>query len=212
MSSIGLYIDIAVVVFIWIVAIGGYKKGLVKTLYSILSFVGAAIVTAYLYKPLCNMLLKLDFVKNFNDKITQNVTDKIYSSATDTANAMPSWMGEYVNKFVADTGNTISQGILQVLVSVLSVIIVYLLVKLALGLFIGIVDFIMKLPVLDIVNKAGGLLFGVIKGVIIVLLVFAVLSLFLPNSNYKHIHTILLNTNITKYFYNNNILMKLIMR
>ena len=212
MNNISLFIDIAVVLLIWIIAITGYKKGLVKMLCSVLSFVGAAILTAYLYKPLSQMFLKIKFVQNFNNKITDNVVSQINKTSGDVSSLMPSWMSEFVENLINTAGQTISQGILQILVSIAAAILIYILVKLALGLFAGILNFIMKLPILDIVNRAGGLFLGIIKGVIIVLIIFALISLLVPMGNYKEIHTMLLNTNIAKYFYNNNLLMKLILK
>ena len=87
----------------------------------------------------------------------------------------------------------------------------FVLVKIVLGFAVGILDVIMKLPILDTINRTGGMLFGVIKGMIIMLICFAVVSMFVTAENYQYVHEAITDTYVARFFYDNNILMALIL-
>lgn len=190
-------IDIIVVALIWIISINGYKKGLIKTLYGFLAAICAIFITGLLKEPLCSFIMKTSIAEKISQNIDKTIADKML--------VMPMWLEKTVSGNIADS---LTQSVLKAVISAISVIIIYILVRLALRLFVGIADFIMRLPVLDIINRSGGLLFGLLKGMLITLLIFGALTVFVPYEKYKTVHDEISDTYIAKYFYNNNIIMK----
>lgn len=209
--KINIIIDVIAVAIIWITAVKGYKKGLVRTLYGVVAFILAGILTAYSYKYVCEYLMSLNFVQELTGKINGYITESIISNS-DLSIIMPVWMSNSVTEELQSAQVTASAKIIEILIMIITVIITYLLVKLVLGVCVGILDAIMKLPILDTVNRTGGMLSGIIKGVLIVLLCFAVVSLFVTAEKYQYIHSAINETFVAKYFYNNNLLMRLIMK
>ena len=70
-------------------------------------------------------------------------------------------------------------------------------------------DIITKLPILKQVNKAGGTIYGIIKGVILIYTILTVVYLMAPLLN----KTVTENINksiITKTLYNNNLILNII--
>jgi uncharacterized membrane protein required for colicin V production len=70
----------------------------------------------------------------------------------------------------------ISKGVINIVINVVSILIVYMIVRFLLGLVLNIVSGIFKVPVLRQLDKIGGFLFGIIKGMVIVYIIFALLS------------------------------------
>ncbi len=202
-----IIIDIIIVSVIWITATLGYKKGLIKTLYGLAAFICAAIITALFYENVSDYLMSLSFVNELVSKMNQSITKTIMST-TDMSLIMPAWMSD----IIVNAGNSVSDKIIEIIIMIVTVIITFLISKLVLGLMVGILDRIMKLPLLDTINKTGGMLAGIIRGVLIVLICFAIVSMFVATDKYQNIHNEINNTYIAKYFYNNNILMRIIMK
>ena len=203
----GVIIDIVVVTIIWVIAINGYKKGLVKTVYGLTAFFLAAILASYAYEYVAEFLGNLEFVKNLTEQINQNF---VQDMAVDSS--MPKWMAGAVEGVIEVAGQTVAERIISIIISVLTVVLSFVLVKIVLGFAVGIIDAVMKLPILDTVNKTGGMLFGVIKGMLIMLICFAVVSMFVTADNYRYIHEAITDTYVARFFYDNNILMTLILR
>ncbi len=205
-----IIIDVAVVAFIWILAVTGYKKGLVRTLYGFVSFIVAAIITAFVYKPVSEWLLKLDFVRKWTERISAYIVTSIAEGAEGVTGQLPEWMWNFAGSGSATW--TVGEAFASLVVGILCVVVVFIIVKLALTLFVGILDTIMKLPLLNSVNRLGGVVFGLLKGVIIVWIVCAVVVLFLSTEMFNGINDIIQSTAVTKYFYNNNMLMNFILK
>lgn len=209
--KLSLIIDIILVTVIWITATVGYKKGLIKTLYGLAAFVFAAVFTAIFHEKVSQYFMSLEFVKNLVTKINEKLTDTIVST-TEFSSFMPNWMGETVESAIQSAGVTVASKIMEIIIIILTVLLTFFLAKLILGLIVGILDALMKLPILDTLNRTGGMLVGIVKGVLIILICFGIVSMFVTADKYHYIHNEINNTYIAKYFYNNNILMRLIIK
>ena len=204
-----IIIDVAVVAFIWILAAAGYKKGLVRTLYGFVSFALSAVITAFVYKPVTAWLLELEFVKKWTDSISSYITDALAQKSSEALAGLPEWVWSYAG---GESGIlTVGDALASLVVGILCVIVVFIIVKLALTLFVGVLDAFMKLPVLKSVNRFGGVLFGLLKGVIIVWILCAVVVLLISTDMFNGINEVIQSTYVTKYFYNNNMLMRFIL-
>lgn len=209
--KLNIIIDVIVIAIIWITAVNGYKKGLIKTLYGVVAFLLAGILTAYSYKYVCEYLMAKTFVQDIMAKINGFITESIILNS-DLSFIMPVWMSNSVTEAIQSAGMTASGKLVEILIMIFTIVITYFLVKLVLGIGVGILDAVMKLPILDTVNRTGGMLSGIIKGVLIVLLCFGIISLFVTSEKYQYIHSAINETFVAKYFYNNNILMRLIIK
>ncbi len=207
--SLSVIIDLVVVGIIWIIATIGYKRGLIKTMYGIVAFLLAAVLTALYHQQVADFIMKFDFVQNTMGKISQGIASKFIPSDT---SIMPVWMNNSVSEALKAAGMGVAEKVMQIIITALTVVVTFIGIKILLGFLVGILDKIAKLPVLDTLNCAGGMLFGVIKGVIVVLVLCALLTVFMPSQHYENIHNAMSQTYIAKYFYNNNILMTLIMK
>ena len=68
----------------------------------------------------------------------------------------------------------------------------------------------MSLPILKQFNKAGGIIYGIIKALIIIYVILAIIFALTYITGNTVISEIISKSYITKVFYNNNILLNLI--
>lgn len=89
-------------------------------------------------------------------------------------------------------------------ITIASFILAFLIIKLILMLFAGVLNMTARLPVIKQFNKVGGFLFGVLKGVLILYIVFAVLVLITPvlepeNAIIQSVNSSIFAVNFYKY-------------
>ena len=91
-----------------------------------------------------------------------------------------------------------------------TVLLIFIFIKVALKFVTFLADLIAKLPILKQFNKLGGTIYGVLEGLFIVFVGFAVVSLIAPLLDSSILEAI--NSSIVgSICYNNNILLKIIM-
>ena len=95
------------------------------------------------------------------------------------------------------------------LIRVLVFIVIFIAVKLILVIVSLLTDVITKIPVIKQFNKLGGTIYGLIKGVLLVLMVLAIVFVISPMIDVSIIEKIN-DAPLTGFMYNNNLLIKII--
>lgn len=203
-----ILVDLIVVGIIALFTFLGYRQGLVKAAIKILSFFIAIIVALVLYKPISNVIINNTQIdENITNTITEKITPEGISSADEvemTDNLAIKLVGE-----ATSTIEEISNAFAVKLIEVCVLLILYIVAKIALRFILALTDIITKLPFIKQVNKLGGTIYGVIKGVIIVYVVLGVIYLVAPIMN-NNVSNAIDKSFITKNLYNNNIILKII--
>ena len=88
-------------------------------------------------------------------------------------------------------------------------LLIFIIVKIVLKFVTALADLIAKLPILKQFNKLGGTLYGIIEGLFIVFLGFAIISLIAPMLDSSVLDAINSST-LGSICYNNNLLLKII--
>lgn len=203
-----ILVDLIVVGIIALFTFLGYKQGLVKAAIKILSFFIAIIVALLLYKPISNVIVN-------NTQIDENITNTIMEKITPEGIASTDQVEMTDNlaiKLVGEATSTIeeiSNAFAIKLIEVCVLLILYIVIKIALRFILALTDIITKLPLIKQINKLGGTIYGVVKGVIMVYVILGVIYLIAPIMN-KNVSSAINNSFITKNLYNNNIILKII--
>ncbi len=216
------YVDIIVIVFVGLIILEGYKKGLVKMLFEL----AGLIVAFFLSKELSFI------VQQF---LTENT--KFYGRVHDFFQTKAQWLTEIIQEGTADVINKLQEGlklpqemktlfiqsyesgantnsfdvfvnlITDFVMKSISFLITFLIIYFILLMAVSILNTFVKLPLLNISNKVGGAVIGVGKALIILYIVFALASpliAFMPdNKLVKGVN----NSNSGKIFYDNNIIL-----
>lgn len=176
----GIIIDIIILLIILISTYLGYRKGLVSLAVSFIAFIAAIIITVVLYRPIGNLIIN-------NTKFDENLQTTIQEKVEDIVTK-----DEEGNKTTNGLVESAKQGVLPsaartIAVNVIygiTMIVLFIVARLALLLINLLADTIAKLPILNQFNKAGGILYGLLRGLIITYLIVMIINLiivFNPN-------------------------------
>ena len=173
------------------------------------------ILSVILYKPVSNLIIKntgIDkkieniIIENFSADTTDSgetkyvgVIDYLEKYAKDTANKTQ-------NEIVYETANTLAVKVINVVVF----LIIFIIVRAVLQLLTFVSDIITSLPIIKQCNEVGGVLYGVIKALLIIYAILAIVFFVIFITGKSNISDIISSSYITKFFYENNILLKLI--
>lgn len=201
--------DIAVIAIIALCTFIGYKQGLVKSAIKILSFFIAIVVALILYKPVSSIVINNTQI---DDNIKNAMIEKITPEGVSTNEevAVQDNMGlKIIGNATANTIEEIANAFAVKLIEIITLLLIYIIIKIALKFVTALTDLITKLPLLKQVNKAGGLVYGIIKGVILVYTMLSVVYLAEPLLS-KTVSENIEKSIITKILYNNNIILKIL--
>ena len=206
---------VAVIILFLII---GYKVGLLKTLLGFSSTLLSMVLSMILYHPLTE-LLKQTFlfgsIKNgiFNSIYTEGSTS---GSVDDVLGNLP--LPEFMKTQVS--GNidgaihdsvkaiyeSISEALAYVALSIISMILIFILVRVGLLLLKGVANGITSIVIIKQINKLGGIAIGFLEGLLILYVIFAVLIMFNSFGSGSAIHTEIQQSFIAKIIYENNFL------
>ena len=155
MNKVDLIILGIILVFMFI----GYKKGLIKVALSVVQYIIALILSVFFAPTLSKFL-----IENFNldIKILDIVTKNI-SMFTDN---------------IGSISSEILKNIVGRMVNILAIIFLFIILKIVLGIALIILNKVANLPILSLVNRAGGLFFGALEGVLIVYIFTLIMNWF----------------------------------
>lgn len=195
-------VDLIVLLIIALAALLGYKRGFVKTSFRMLSFIIAIILSLFLYKPVATYIKENTNVSewivqaitnndsdqslNENEEIITdempeegkkneiNSTEKIENTLANLPQNIKEYIG--VNETINQAKDQIALKIADTIINVMSLVCVYLIVKILLMIVCFILDGIMQIPLLKQINEVLGLILGLILGIIQVYTILAIIT------------------------------------
>lgn len=211
---LGIIFDIILVAIIALNVFICYRKGLVKLAVGLIAVIVAIIISVVLYKPVSNIIIE-------NTEIDENIENTIienFSAETDeqedTDNGFMKYMEKYVNDSINKTRNQIvleaSNVIATKVINICVFLGIFIVARIVLILLTFIADIIMSLPILKQFNKAGGIIYGLIKALLIIYVILAIIFFIIYVSGNTTLSNAISSSYITKFFYNNNLLLNLI--
>lgn len=230
MSTFGLIIDIAIVVALIIFGIIGLKKGFLKSIISIFSWAVCIVIAVLLAKYVAGWL---NGIFNFSGFIGEKISGGLVSTNeffTQTINtyqaggkdALIAAIPQDINGLLAQLvkvvfsnsnvdmtstetiANVVGSSIGHICMVIISGILVFIVLKIAVALLSKLFDKISKTKILGSLNKILGLVFGALKAALVVIVLNCVLvglSL-IPAVNKTITPIIQDNTHIEKFIYN----------
>lgn len=198
-------IDLIILAIIALSTFIGYKKGLIKVAFGLVSFILAIAISVVLYKPVSNFIINYTPI---DDMIENTVQDRL-SSSDITKEETENIVSNYYKNIKNASTDVIADGISKTIINISCMIIVFIVSKLILLLFKFIGDLISKLPLIKQVNNIGGFLYGILKGFIIVYILLAIVAIISPIVNINEVVSMINDSIIANIMYNNNIIFML---
>lgn len=195
-------IDLILIAIIALFTFIGYKKGLIKVAFGLVSFILAIVISVILYKPVSNFIIKYT---PLDDYIESTVSERLTSSET-SKEETENMVSNYYNNIKNASTSVIASGISKTVINISCMLVVFIVAKIILLFFKFIGDLVAKLPLIKQFNNAGGFIYGLLKGFIIIYILLALIALLSPIININTIVTIINSSIITNIMYNNNII------
>lgn len=216
-----IIIDLIIVGILGISIFFGYQKGLTKCVIKILSFIIAVVVAAILFKPVSNFVIQNTEI---DDKIKESVVNLVADDVEEDGKVkedsnLPQAMVNYINETVENAveeakDNVITvaaEGIATVTINVGVAILLFIVVRIALIFVSALSKIITDLPIIKQFDKAGGILYGAVKALVIIFVLFALISLISPMIEQTGIIAAINKSFVGSILYNNNILLNIIL-
>lgn len=211
-----MIVDIIIIVIMILAIILGKKKGLTVCLVNFLSLIIALIVALMLCKPVGNYIMeKTPVGNNLKETIKQNIPMGEGEIKLDAESNLPEGIKNYINEQTKGVNEAKNSGIEAVstelakdIVTAISFIGIFIIVKAALLIVKVVSKLINKLPILKQIDGLGGAICGAVQGVIIIYCILAVISIISPVIENTKIVENINNSHIGKTMYNNNIVVK----
>lgn len=195
-------IDIILIALIALTTFISYKKGLIKVAFGLVSFVLAIVLAIVLYKPISNLIINHT---SLDDNIEKTIEERLISPDTsdeENNNIISTFYDNVKNSSTTAAAKIISQTI----INVSCIIIVFVISKIILLFFRFSGDLFAKLPIIKQFNNAGGFLYGLLKGFIIVYILLALIAIISPLININSLINMINSSVIANIMYNNNII------
>lgn len=198
----GIIVDLIIIAIILLSTFLAYKKGLVNLAIGLCAFIISIAVTVILYQPISNLVINMTNI----DETLENV---IYEKANDVMQ-IDEKNHELANSVIEMTKNEMlphtARNLAVNIVTGGVIVVLFIGIKLALRFVSAFANAVAKLPIIDQINKAGGVVYGVLRGVLIVyvlLLISNVPAQINPNNT---INENIGQSYLGKTMYENNIL------
>lgn len=229
-----IFLDIAIIV-IFAACVGiSVKSGMLKSSKNILSLIiTAAIMTtshAYITAWLSTSGIGNKINEQMSLAVEKRYNEALYGSTSETENQDGSESNKGKNKdkdlslidrLIADKSEQIqtaqdnlkaavTRQLTDTVLSLLAVILLYFAVRIILFLLFKILGLVFELPLLRSVNKFAGGLIGIANALFIIWLLSAAALLLLPGDMPAVLNEAVRKSIIAKYFFENNMLLKLL--
>jgi len=214
--------DIAVLIIIVVFMIIGLKNGFLYSVFRLLSYILSVIFAIKFYPVLSSMLQKTVIYTNIKAAVVNGIikqqSDNISTIKERTAQTivdglkLPSFIKDSILENVAKKDifgvqkilDAVGSEIAMLVINILSVILIYVIIRFVLVFARVIIKTIARLPVFKQLDKTGGLVLGAIEGIFIVYIICAVLILFSAFPKFASTIDSIEGSQLANYFYQNN--------
>lgn len=196
----GIVVDLIIIAIIALSAFLGYRKGFVTLAIKFFAFIIAIAITFIIYKPVSNVVIN---VTQIDESIENSILEKANEIMTNEEN-------ETSNKMLEDAKTGIlPQTAREIAVNIVTggvVLILFIAVRIALKFVTALANIVAKLPIIKQFNEMGGLLYGVLRGVLVVYIAMLLIGVVGQINPQNSIHQNINESYIGKMMYKNNVL------
>lgn len=213
----GIIFDIIIVAIILLNIFLCYRKGLVKLAVGLIAVIVAVILSLILYKPVSNAIIENTEI---DEKIENIIIEKFSAETNENVEVRYVGIIDYLEKYVDDAVNKTQNEIVYAtsktmavrIINIAVILIIFALTRILLMVLTVISDMITSLPILKQFNKVGGILYGVIKSLLIIYVILAIVFFIICVTGNTTISEAISGSLITKFFYNHNLILNILFK
>ena len=201
----GIIIDGVLILFVLGSVYLGYKKGLVSVAVSLIAFVAAIVITLVLYRPIGNLIIeKTDWDENLQKTIQEKINGENKEQTEDKENV--DIANELIDSAKKEIVPETSKNIAINIIYGGAMIGLFIVSRLLLMLINLVSEAITSLPIIKQFNEAGGILYGLLRGLIIAYGLLLLINLFISLDPNGGLNDIVQSSILTKMLINYNVL------
>lgn len=216
----GIFIDCLIIAVMALCIFIGYKKGLIKVAISFVTIIASIIIAILLYKPVANIII--DYTQ-LDEKISDGIYEKIKEIDFDNIKEedkeknqilkiSEKYIKEALEKSKENTAQYVSDSLTRTLIEVIAFVGLMILLRIILLILNLLSDIIGNVPIIKQFNKSGGIIYGIIEGLFIINLSFAILYILNSSLQNTKIEQAIDESKIGKIVYENNAITTVIMK
>lgn len=206
----------------------GLVHGFVRTAFRLASFFIAAYIAISMYPAVTDFFIRntpiyASIKTSIDTKLISQEEQKETDENTEEADTekkidlsglpLPDKIKIWLEGLDIQESNTqsdteaIGNNLTTMIINVISVVLVFIFVSAILG-FVGLIlDCIAKLPLFLHLNMAGGFIFGLLEGLLVLYIICAIISLFVTSNSLQIVFDLINSSIYAKEIYNNNFLL-----
>lgn len=194
-----IIVDVIIVAIILLSTFLAYRKGLITLAIQLVAFVIAIVLTLLLYKPVSNVIIN---VTGIDEAIQNAILEEANDIMTNEEKGANQVVETIQNNMLPETARTISINIIEGAV----ILILYIVIRIALKFVTALANLVSKLPILNQLNQLGGIIYGILRGVLIVYVVLLLVNLSREIEPQNQVYTAVEDSYIGRVMNENNIL------
>ena len=195
----GIVVDIIIIAIILLSTFLAYKKGLITLAIQLVSVIIAIVLTLLLYKPVSNVIINVTGIDEMIQNAILEEANDIMTNNQENANQV---VESIQNNMLPETARTISINIIQGAV----ILILYVIIRIILRFVTALANLVAKLPILNQFNKLGGVIYGILRGLLIVYILLLLVNVSGEIDAKNKVYTTVEESYIGKMMNENNIL------
>lgn len=189
----GIIIDIVIILFILASIYLGYKKGLISLGIQLLAFILSLIITLILYRPIGSMIINTTQLDEKLQEIIQVNAESVISEDSDN---------KITNELIESAKNgmlpEVSKSLAINIIYGITMIVLFIVSRICLIFIKSLSDMIAKLPIINQFNKLGGVLYGLLRGLLITYAIVMIMNLMITFNPKGSLNDIMDETYLTK--------------
>lgn len=194
-----IIVDLIIIAIILLSTFLAYRKGLITLAIQLVAVVIAVVLTLILYKPVSNLIIN---VTSIDETIQNAILEEANDIMTNEEEGANQIVETIQNNMLPETARTISINIIEGAV----ILILYVIIRIALKFVTALANLVSKLPILNQFNKLGGVIYGILRGLLIVYIILLFVNLSGEIEPQNVVYTSIQDSYIGKMMNENNIL------
>ena len=218
----GILVDLIIISIIISNAFLGYRRGLVAVVFKVLVFIVSLLIMGVLYKPVSNSIIRKT---TLDEKLKASIESSLSGTSLHDGELISpqksnisegivklinSFVTEALNKAEANVIGYVSEQLSYFMIRVGTMLLLFMISRFFLLFIRFAAELIANLPIIKMFNHSGGLIYGIIKGFILIYVILAILSIISPIISEIGIIRAIEDSTLGSRMYNDNIIINII--
>ena len=211
----GIVIDIVIIAIVAFLIFIEAKKGIVNVIFNLGAFAVSLLLTVVLLTPVTNYVINnTTFDETIENSILESgIIEQNPKEETTEDDNIGSMISSYVKEIEVKVQNgiftTISRGLAESVVKLIVAIGLFVIIRIILVVVKCLTHMIASLPIIKELDKIGGGIYGFLKAMLVLHVVFAVIFL-LTSIDIINITEYINSSIIAKFLYTNNLIINIL--